>query len=53
MIEIVKYNELYVRLICDRATQKEIYEQFSFQVEGHQHMPSYKNGLWDRVYPHA
>lgn len=48
MIEILKINELYVKVISDRDVAADIYDNFSFYVPGYRHMPRYKNGMWDR-----
>jgi hypothetical protein len=47
MIEIIKLNELYVKLKCDRAIEYEISDRFSFFVPDHQFMPAFKHGDWD------
>jgi superfamily II DNA or RNA helicase len=47
MIEIIKINELFIKVISDRDIALEIYDNFSFFVPGYKHMPRYKNGIWD------
>jgi superfamily II DNA or RNA helicase len=47
MIEIIKFNELYVKLKCDRSVEYEISNHFSFFVPDHQFMPAFKHGDWD------
>lgn len=47
MIKLLKKNELYIEIQCERSIQHEIQDKFTFQVPGFQYMPRYKNGLWD------
>ena len=46
-MRIIKYNELYVRIMSDKDIAHDIYDRFSFYVPGYQHMPKYKKGRWD------
>lgn len=47
MIKLLKKNELYIEIQCDKSIQREIQDKFTFQVPGFQYTPRYKNGLWD------
>lgn len=47
MIEIIKVNELYIKVNSERDVAAEIYDKFSFFVSGYKFMPKYKRGLWD------
>ena len=47
MIKLLKKNELYIEIQCERSIQLEIQDKFAFQVPGFQYMPRYKNGFWD------
>lgn len=44
---IQKLNELYVRIQTDKGIEYEMYEHFSYYVEGYKYMPKYKSGVWD------
>lgn len=47
-LKIHKKDELYLFLeSIDKGLLYEIYEHFSYYVEGYKHMPKYKNGQWD------
>lgn len=46
-IEIEKFNAVYMRVFADAAITNELYEYFTFKVEGCQFMPAYKSGRWD------
>lgn len=46
-ITIVKVNEVYVKLVCDKSLSKELSEYFSFYVPGYKFTPEFKNRLWD------
>lgn len=48
MIQIMKNNELFIKIISEKDIAMEIYEMFSFFVSGYKHMPRYKDGIWDR-----
>lgn len=47
MIKIDKINELYIKIICEKDIAMEIYDTFSFRVQGYQYMKEYKSGVWD------
>jgi hypothetical protein len=47
MIQIRKLNEIYLKLVCEKAIALEIYDKFSFFVNGYKFMPTFRNGMWD------
>lgn len=48
MIYIKKRDEVFMTISSDDySTLVEIAENFTFEVQGFQHMPAYKNGTWD------
>lgn len=47
-MDIVKLDELNVRILCEKDVAHEISDAFSFYVPGFRFMPSYKHGTWDR-----
>jgi superfamily II DNA or RNA helicase len=46
-IKIVKHNESYVKLFCEKHISKELHEYFSFFVPGYQFVPAYRNKIWN------
>jgi len=47
-IRLKKVNHAYLQVQCeDRGILMELSEFFTFFVPGYQHMPAYKNRLWD------
>jgi len=47
IIEIVKFNETYVKILCEPSISQELNDYFTFDVPGAKFMPSYRNKLWD------
>lgn len=47
IIQVEKYNEVYIRLFSDASTEMELSRFFSFKVPGYQFMPKFKARLWD------
>ena len=47
IIEVEKYNEVYVRVYAEAAIALEIAEYFTYVVENRRFMPAYKSGRWD------
>lgn len=47
MIEIVKFDEVHLKIFTDRSIDQELSEFFMFKVPGYKFMPSYKAGLFD------
>lgn len=49
-IKIEKFNSVHFRIICkDQSVAMELYEHFSFPVEGAKFMPAFKAKLWDGI----
>lgn len=46
-ITIVKVNEAYAKLICEKYIARELSEYFTFYVPGHKFTPEFKNRIWD------
>ena len=46
-ITIVKVNEAYAKLVCEKYIAKELSEYFTFFVPGYKFTPEYKNRIWD------
>lgn len=46
-IKIIKHNESYVKIICEKHISKELHEYFSFFVPGFQFVPAYRNKIWN------
>lgn len=44
---IVKANEVYAKVNCEKSIAKELHEFFSFMVPGYQFVPAYRNRVWD------
>ena len=48
VIKLRKVNHAYLQVECDdRSTLMELSDFFTFYVPGYQHMPAYKNRVWD------
>ena len=46
-IHILKVNEAFIKINCERSVAQELSDYFTFQVPGYQFVPEYKNKLWD------
>ena len=46
-INIIKIDEVYMQLQCEKSTAQEICDVFTFLVPGHEYMPSFKKRVWD------
>jgi superfamily II DNA or RNA helicase len=46
-IIIHKFDEVYLRIECEKHTAKELSEFFTFMVPGHQFTPAFRNRIWD------
>ncbi|MBC8442686.1 MAG: DEAD/DEAH box helicase family protein [Proteobacteria bacterium] len=46
-IHIEPYDDVYLKIDCERGMAKEISEFFTFTVPNHQYTPAFKNKLWD------
>lgn len=47
IIQIQKYDSVYIKILCDSGIAMEISEHFTFKVPGYQFMPAYKSKMWD------
>lgn len=47
MITVKKYNEVYLKIVCDRGIAYELYDYFSFFIKNHIFHPQVKERLWD------
>jgi len=47
MIQILKYNETFIKIIAEKFICHELQDYFTFYVPGYKHMPAYKQGRWD------
>ena len=46
-LTILKKNEVYLKIICERSIAQELSEFFTFFVPGFQFVPAYRNKIWD------
>jgi superfamily II DNA or RNA helicase len=46
-IIIVKKDEVYAKISCERDVARELSEYFTFFVPGHQFVPAFRNKIWD------
>ena len=44
---IIKNNESYVKIVCERGFAQELSEYFTFFVPGFQFTPAFRNKIWD------
>lgn len=47
IIEVEKYNEVYIRVYANEAISNELRDYFTFTVENYRFNPKYKAGRWD------
>lgn len=46
-VELIKKDNVFMKVICDRGIAVELNEEMSFFVPGYKFMPKYKNKMWD------
>ena len=46
-ITIIKKDEVYAKVTCEKHITKELSEYFTFFVPGYQFVPAYRNRVWD------
>ena len=46
-IEIYPYDDVFIKIDCERGLAKELSDYFTFKVPNYQYTPAYKNKLWD------
>ena len=44
---IKHYNEVYVKIECEKSMAAELSEYFTFYVPGYKFMPAFRNKIWD------
>lgn len=44
---IIKKNDVYVKVVCERGLAQELSEYFTFFVPGFQFTPAFRNKIWD------
>ena len=47
IVEIEKYDEVYIKIKCEPSIAMELREYFKFAVPGAKYMPSYRSKFWD------
>ena len=47
ILNIIKVDEVFVKVDCDASTAQELCDHFTFEVPGFRFMPSYRNKVWD------
>jgi len=46
-VVVQKYNEVYIRVLCDKGIAKELSDYLCFTVPGAHFMPTVKDKIWD------
>jgi superfamily II DNA or RNA helicase len=46
-IEVYKKDEVFLKIVCDRGTAREMSDYFTFEVPGAKFMPAVRNKYWD------
>ena len=46
-VQIKKKNELYLVVECEPNIRFALAEKYSFEVQGHKFMPTFRSGVWD------
>ena len=46
-LTIIKQDEVYVTVDCEKSIARELNDYFTFFVPGYKFMPSYRNRVWD------
>jgi superfamily II DNA or RNA helicase len=46
-IEVYKKDEVFLKIVCERGTAREMSQYFEFEVPGAKFMPSVRNKYWD------
>lgn len=46
-LNIIKLNEVYIKIECERNIAQELYDYFSFYVPNYKFRPSFRNKMWD------
>jgi superfamily II DNA or RNA helicase len=46
-LEIIRHDEVYIKVRCEPGIAQELSEYFTFFVPGYKFMPAFKNKVWD------
>lgn len=46
-LSLQKYDDVFLRVICEPDIAYELRDKFTFKVPGYQYMPKYRSGYWD------
>lgn len=46
-VVVQKYNEVYIRVLCDKGIAQELSDHLSFTVSGAHFMPAVRDKIWD------
>jgi superfamily II DNA or RNA helicase len=46
-ISVIKKDEVYAKIICEKHIARELSEFFTFFVPGYQFVPAFRNKIWD------
>ena len=46
-LEIIKKDEVYIKINCEPSVAQELSDYFTFTVPGHTFMPSFRKKIWD------
>ena len=47
IIKLMKIDDVYLKVDCERDVAQELYEFFSFYAPNYKFMPSFRNKMWD------
>ena len=46
-LTVIKKNESFIKVTCERSTAQELSEYFTFYIPGYQFTPAFRNKIWD------
>ncbi len=46
-VELIKIDESYSQIVCERAQMYELSDELTFKVDGAHWSPAFRNGFWD------
>ena len=46
-LKIIKQDEVYAKIFCEKHISKELHDYFTFFVPGYQFVPAYRNRIWN------
>jgi len=47
VLNIIEYDDVHIKIECERGLAKELSDFFTFKVPNYQYTPAYKNKVWD------